>query len=211
MAIDFPSSPTINQIYTFGGRSWQWNGTGWDIYSSGTSGNTGATGPQGIQGVTGNTGGTGPQGIQGVTGNTGANGTNGATGNTGATGSQGLQGVTGNTGGTGPQGIQGTTGATGPQGIQGVTGNTGATGSQGNTGPVGDYVSTFNGLTGAVTGVTVGGTNVFTALNSFNAGLSASTLTVSGGGTFTANVQAATYTETSNQIRVTNNARSWFL
>jgi hypothetical protein len=31
------------------------------------------------------------------------------------------------------------------------------------------------------------------------------------GGTFTANVQAATYTETSNQIRVTNNARSWFL
>jgi hypothetical protein len=34
-------------------------------------------------------------------------------------------------------------------------------------------VSTFNGLTGAVTGVTVGGTNVFTSLNSFNAGISA--------------------------------------
>jgi hypothetical protein len=33
-------------------------------------------------------------------------------------------------------------------------------------------VATFNGLTGAVTGVTVGGTNVFTALNTFNAGLS---------------------------------------
>ena len=31
------------------------------------------------------------------------------------------------------------------------------------------------------------------------------------GGTFTTNVQAATYTETSNTIRVTNNARSWFL
>jgi len=39
-------------------------------------------------------------------------------------------------------------------------------------------VQTFNGLTGAVTGVTVGGTNVFTALNTFNAGISAS------GGTF---------------------------
>jgi hypothetical protein len=34
-------------------------------------------------------------------------------------------------------------------------------------------VASFNGLTGAVTGVTVGGTNVFTALNSFNAGISA--------------------------------------
>jgi hypothetical protein len=33
-------------------------------------------------------------------------------------------------------------------------------------------VASFNGITGAVTGVTVGGTNVFTALNSFNAGLS---------------------------------------
>ena len=49
-------------------------------------------------------------------------------------------------------------------------------------------VATFNGLTGAVTGVTVGGTNVFTALNSFNAGISASALTVSGGVTFSGNV-----------------------
>jgi hypothetical protein len=31
------------------------------------------------------------------------------------------------------------------------------------------------------------------------------------GGTFSSNVQAATFTETSNSIRVTNNARSWFL
>jgi hypothetical protein len=131
-------------------------------------------------GTIGNTGPTGPQG------NTGNNGTNGVTGNTGGTGPQGIQGVTGNTGGTGPQGIQGVTGntgGTGPQGIQGVTGNTGGTGPQGiqgNTGPVGDYVSTFNGLTGAVTGVTVGGTNVFTALNTFNAGISgnASTATI---------------------------------
>lgn len=33
-------------------------------------------------------------------------------------------------------------------------------------------VASFNGLTGAVTGVTVGGANTFTALNTFNAGLS---------------------------------------
>jgi hypothetical protein len=49
-------------------------------------------------------------------------------------------------------------------------------------------VQSFNGLTGAVTGVTVGGANTFTALNSFNAGISASALTVSGGVTFSGNV-----------------------
>ena len=74
----------------------------------------------------------------------------GITGATGATGPQGVTGSTGATGATGPQGVTGATGATGPQG---VTGATGATGPQGVTGPVGDYVISFNGLTGAVTGV----------------------------------------------------------
>jgi len=77
-------------------------------------------------------------------------------GNTGATGPQGNTGATGPQGNTGNTGTNGTTGGTGPQGIQGVTGNTGGTGPQGIqgvTGPVGDYVSFFNGLTGAVTGV----------------------------------------------------------
>lgn len=55
--------------------------------------------------------------------------------------------------------------------------------------------------TGNITGV--GAT--FSELIRANAGISAA------GGTFAANVQASTYTETSNQIRVTNNARSWFL
>jgi hypothetical protein len=40
-------------------------------------------------------------------------------------------------------------------------------------------VQSFNGLTGAVTGVTVGGANTFTALNSFNAGISAAGATLS--------------------------------
>jgi hypothetical protein len=60
--------------------------------------------------------------------------------------------------------------------------------------------STFSGT------VAMTSTSSHTGLASFAGGLSAA-----GGVTFTANVQAATYTETSNQIRVTNNARSWFL
>lgn len=31
MALDFPPSPAFNEIYTFSGRSWQWNGYAWDI------------------------------------------------------------------------------------------------------------------------------------------------------------------------------------
>jgi hypothetical protein len=38
-------------------------------------------------------------------------------------------------------------------------------------------VTSFNGLTGAVTGVTAGGINTFTALNTFNAGISSSGIT----------------------------------
>jgi hypothetical protein len=48
-------------------------------------------------------------------------------------------------------------------------------------------VQTFNGLTGAVTGVTVGGANTFTALNTFNAGISAA-----GGVTFAGTVSSDT-------------------
>lgn len=34
MAIDFPNSPTLNQIFTSGTRSWQWDGTTWNIYAA---------------------------------------------------------------------------------------------------------------------------------------------------------------------------------
>jgi len=34
MAIDFPDSPTNNQIYTSGGRSWIWNGSSWVSYTT---------------------------------------------------------------------------------------------------------------------------------------------------------------------------------
>ena len=53
-------------------------------------------------------------------------------------------------------------------------------------------VTSFNGLTGAVTGVTAGGANTFTALNSFSAGISASALTVGGGVTFSGTFSGAT-------------------
>jgi hypothetical protein len=68
-----------------------------------------------------------------------------------------------------------------------VSGSTGAV-TITNTG-----VQTFNGLTGAVTGVTVGGTNVFTALNTFNAGISAA-----GGVTFSGNLKGVTATFSGN-------------
>lgn len=29
MALDFPTSPTLNQVYTSGNKSWVWNGNGW--------------------------------------------------------------------------------------------------------------------------------------------------------------------------------------
>lgn len=65
-----------------------------------------------------------------------------------------------------------------------------------------DYSTTLAGLAGTQTFTN---TNTFNTLTNFPGGISAA------GATFSGNVQAATYKETSNQIRVTNNARSWFL
>ena len=62
-AIDFPNSPSLNQTYTVGDRTWKWNGSVWAVVRAvdllvGPTGATGATGPS----VTGNTGVTGPTG-----------------------------------------------------------------------------------------------------------------------------------------------------
>jgi hypothetical protein len=105
---------------------------------------------------------------------------NGAVGQKGDQGDPGPQGPTGSAGNTGATGAPGNTGATGQQGNTGATGsagNTGATGPQGNTGAdgiSGPYVITFNGLTGAVTGVTTGTANNFVALQTFSSGISGS-------------------------------------
>jgi hypothetical protein len=33
MPLDFPPSPTLNQVYTSGGTSWKWNGYAWDAFN----------------------------------------------------------------------------------------------------------------------------------------------------------------------------------
>lgn len=59
MPLDFPSSPTLNQVYTFSGRSWIWNGTAWDVNTSGASS---------VAGVSSLTGTTGEVEVSGLTG-----------------------------------------------------------------------------------------------------------------------------------------------
>lgn len=170
MPLDFPPTPTLNEIYTFGGRSWQWNGTAWDVYNAASGLTQYVSQLNGLCGSINIAAGTSISVTP--TGNTltiAYTGGGGGGGNTGATGA---------TGATGPQGNTGATGATGSQGIQG---NTGA------TGPVGDYVISFNGLTGAVTGVTTGTANTFVALQSFTSGISAS-----GGVTLAGTLQGTT-------------------
>ena len=124
MAIDFPPTPALGEIYTYNGRSWQWNGTAWDVYS-----------PAG--GLT--------QYVSKLNGLSGSiNIAAGTSISVTPTGNTLTIAYTG-TGGGGNTGATGATGATGPQG------NTGATGATGST-PT-NYVASFNGLTGAVTGV----------------------------------------------------------
>ena len=41
MALAFPSSPTVNQTYTSGTRTWTWNGTAWKLPSTELTGVTG--------------------------------------------------------------------------------------------------------------------------------------------------------------------------
>lgn len=49
MAINFPTNPTLDEVYTEGDRSWKWNGSAWDLNTSllplGPTGPTGPAGP----------------------------------------------------------------------------------------------------------------------------------------------------------------------
>ena len=65
MPLNFPDSPSLNQVYTSGSNSWQWDGTVWNALSSaqvGINGSVGATGATGSTGATGPTGATGAAG-----------------------------------------------------------------------------------------------------------------------------------------------------
>jgi len=159
MAIDFPADPSINQIYTFGAKSWVFNGNGW-VLRNVTFGETGPTGPTGPTGEKGDKGDKGDPGIQG---DPGPQGPTGATGPTGPIGLQGIAGISGY-GYTGaivdgdflyislvdPDGVIGISysigNVRGPKGDQGVQGNTGSTGEIGPTGA--DGISGY-GYTGA--------------------------------------------------------------
>jgi hypothetical protein len=44
MAINFPTSPTLNQEYSASGRTWKWNGKAWQVVSA-AYGPVGPTGP----------------------------------------------------------------------------------------------------------------------------------------------------------------------
>jgi hypothetical protein len=84
-AIDFPSTPTVGELYTNGINTYEWDGTAWRLVRTSAVGPTGPTGPAGADStVPGPTGPTGPS----ITGPTGADSTVvGPTGATGPTGS----------------------------------------------------------------------------------------------------------------------------
>jgi hypothetical protein len=81
VTINFPTSPSVSDTYSFAGRTWIWNGTGWAALAQ--VGPAGPTGPTGVTGATGPTGVTGSGGATGPTGPTGVTGGDGATGATG--------------------------------------------------------------------------------------------------------------------------------
>lgn len=37
MALNFPASPILDQVYTVGNSSWKWNGTSWNAYNAAVS------------------------------------------------------------------------------------------------------------------------------------------------------------------------------
>ena len=174
MAINFPSTPQINETYQFGLQTWKWDGTTWNIVVSPLTGPTGATGVQGPTGanstVPGPTGATGRYGSFALESSTPPS--NAASGDAwfdSATGqlyvyydnywvesASSIGGVTGPTGPQGIQGITGPTGSTGPQGVIGLTGPTGWTGPRGYEAKIaGTYVSPAALIAALPTGPTI--------------------------------------------------------
>ena len=132
-ALNFPDSPSLNQIYIANDTTWQWNGSSWVRINTGVQGTLGPQGTQGTQGVQGSAGFVGSDGAQGTQGIQGPQGTQGTQGTQGIQGVQGIQGIQGTQGIQGVQGVQGTQGAQGIQGIQGTQGF-GLQGTQGTQG-----------------------------------------------------------------------------
>ena len=143
-AIDFPDSPTVNDEFSVGSRTWKWTGTTWQTVTTQVVGETGPIGPEGPQGPTGPEGPQGPAGADSTV--------PGPEGPQGPAGADGLDGATGPEGPQGPAGADSTVpGPEGPQGPAGVDGTdalwnfTGAYGS-GAAYAIGD-VATYQGQT----------------------------------------------------------------
>lgn len=70
MPLNFPATPIIDQVYTYGERSWKYNGRAW-IASGQIIGYTGSRGYTGSIGTVGYTGSTGASGNIGYVGSSG--------------------------------------------------------------------------------------------------------------------------------------------
>ena len=92
-ALNFPSTPAINDTFSASGVTYTWDGQRWRAGIS-----PGATGVQGATGVIGATGATG-SGATGATGQIGATGLTGAPGSPGPAATQGATGASGIPGG----------------------------------------------------------------------------------------------------------------
>lgn len=127
MPLDFPTPPVLNQVYSFGGKSWKWNGDAWETYND----NLGVDFVETVNGVTGDVG---------VIGGTDISvSTAGKILTINYTGSGG--------GGGGTNVVSSFNGLTGAvQGVSSFNGQTGAVSFH-------NYVASFNGVTGAVQGV----------------------------------------------------------
>ena len=95
MPLNFPTSPAVNEQYTFAGRTWVWNGSAWDSYNPGITGYVSAVnGLTGILSLLPSTGISISSGGKGITLiNTGVSSFNGITGD--VTGVSSVCGMTG--------------------------------------------------------------------------------------------------------------------
>lgn len=128
MAIDFPNSPSINDVHSDGLASWTWTGYAWKRIPD-----PGAKGEPGVEGPTGPTGLTGSQGDKGEPGNVLAKGVKGEPGEKGEKGdvfAKGVKGEVGDKGDVGPQGPQGDKGEPGVA-VKGEQGDKGELGQKG--------------------------------------------------------------------------------
>ena len=144
MAIDFPNTPSINDVHSDGLASWTWTGYAWKRIPD-----PGAKGEPGIQGPTGPTGLTGSQGDKGEPGNVLAKGVKGEVGEKGEKGDVFAKGVKGD---VGPQGDKGDKGDVGPQGDKGEPGVAvkGEQGDKGELGQKGESIKGEKGATGSL-------------------------------------------------------------